>query len=132
VDAPNDVNGNILPAEQSFNYHYRYDFQTMINRGRAVYFGTNVYSSTYDAGEWWSSADISPGTPLSLDAGNLYAASSGSGQLNISVAGNSAVLGSRTVNVDINGSNVINYSGLAGMSAEVLKYQRRFFADRFC
>ena len=55
VDDANNVSGNTLPAEQNFIYHFRYRFSNMINRGRAGYYGTNVYSSTYDIGEWWSS-----------------------------------------------------------------------------
>ncbi len=120
TDDANNVNGNTLPADPYFIYHYRYDFQTMINRGRAFYYGTNVYSSTYDIGEWWSSNEVSPGNPLTINAGNLYAANTGTPQLNVSVAGNSAILGSRTVNIAINGSNVITYSSLSGMSAAIL------------
>lgn len=120
TDAANNVSGTTLLPEQSFLYHYRYDFDTMINRGRAVNYGTNVYSSTYDIGEWWSSREISPSSPLTISAGNLYAANTGTPQLNVSVAGNSAVLGDKTVKVNINGSNVINYPSLDGMSAAIL------------
>ena len=114
--------GNTLPAEPYFIYHYRYDFQNMINRGRAVYYGTNVYSSTYDIGEWWSSNEIYPDIPLTINAGNLYAANTSvTPQLNVSVAGNSVVNGaSRTINVDINGSTVISSNTILNMNAGVL------------
>ncbi|MEP6465753.1 MAG: C25 family cysteine peptidase, partial [Parafilimonas sp.] len=122
TDSVNDVAHNTLPADQSFLYHYRYDFQNMLNRGRAVNLGTNVYSSTYDIGEWWSSNEITPGSALTLNAGNLFAATTSTvtPQLNVAVAGNSAVLGSKAINVAINGSNVISYSNLVGMNAAVL------------
>jgi hypothetical protein len=121
VDDANNVSGNTLPAEPYFIYHYRYDFQNMINRGRAVYYGTNVYSSTYDIGEWWSSYEIYPGSPLTINAGNLYAANvSVQPQLNVAVAGNSVVNGSgRTINISVNGSTVIN-TPLSVMNAAVL------------
>ena len=122
-DAANNVNGNTLTAEQNFMYHYRYDFQNIINRGRAVYYGTNVYSSTYDIGEWWSSAEISPSSPLTVNLGNLHASALAAQpvQLNVSVAGNSVVNGSsRTVQVNLNGSNVISDNTLYQMNAKVL------------
>lgn len=121
TDGINDVANNTLPADQSFLYQYRYNFQNMLNRGRAFYYGTNVYSSTYDIGEWWSSNEISPSTPLTISAGNLYAATTGTPQLNVSVAGNSVVNGAnRTINVAVNGSTVISSTGITFMNAGVL------------
>ncbi len=127
TDDANNVAGTQLQPQQSFLYHYRYDFQTQINRGRAVYWGTNVYSSTYDIGEWWSSRDIYPGNPLTINAGNLYAASSGvTPQLNVSVAGNSIVNSfdtnqvNRTIKISINGSTVISSQADTGMNALIL------------
>ncbi|HVX25263.1 MAG TPA: C25 family cysteine peptidase, partial [Parafilimonas sp.] len=121
VDDANNVTGTLTP-EPYFIYHYRYDFQNMINRGRAVYYGTNVYSSTYDIGEWWSSNEFSPGGNLTVNAGNLYAASGASvtPQLNVAIAGNSVVNGNnRIINVNVNGSQVISNS-LTSMNAAVL------------
>lgn len=121
VDDANNVTGTLTP-EPYFIYHYRYDFQNMINRGRAVYYGTNVYSSTYDIGEWWSSNEFSPGGNLTVNAGNLYAASGASvtPQLKVAVAGNSVVNGNnRIINVNVNGSQVISNS-LTSMNAAVL------------
>ncbi len=128
TDAPNNVSGNLIPAEQSFMYHYRYNFQNMINRGRGVYYGTNVYSSTYDIGEWWSSNEISPGHALTINAGNLHAATPvGSPvQLSVSVAGNSAINSidsngnNRAIQVNINGTNVITDNTVSQMNAKVL------------
>jgi hypothetical protein len=122
TDAVNDVANNTLPPDQSFIYHYRYDFQNMINPGRAVYLGTNVYSSTYDIGEWWSSNDFYPNIPLNLNAGNLYAANTSvTPQLNVSVAGTSIVNGAnRTITVAINNSTVISTNAILNMNAAVL------------
>ncbi|MEO8712369.1 MAG: C25 family cysteine peptidase, partial [Parafilimonas sp.] len=121
TDGVNDVANNNLPPDQSFIYHYRYDFQNMLNRGRAVYYGTNVYSSTYDIGEWWSSNEINPNSPLTINAGNLYAANTGTPQLNVSVAGNSVVNGAnRKIIISVNGSEVINSNAILNMNAGVL------------
>ncbi|MBS1748132.1 MAG: hypothetical protein JST21_18380 [Bacteroidetes bacterium] len=122
TDDANNVSGNTLPAEPYFTYHYRYDFQNMINRGRAVYYGTNVYSSTYDIGEWWSSNEIHPGNPLTISAGNLYSANAGSTPLlSVAVAGNSIVNGyNRSITIAVNGSTVINNNTINNMNAGVL------------
>lgn len=122
VDDANNVSGNTLPAEPYFIYHYRYDYQSTINRGRAAYYGTNVYSSTYDIGEWWSSNNFFPGIPLTLNAGNLYAANAPvTPELNVSVAGTSVVNGAnRTITVAVNGSTVISTNAILSMNAGVL------------
>ena len=110
ADAVNNVAGNTLPPDKYFIYHWRYNFQNQINRGKAVYFGTNVYSSTYDIGEWWSSNDIQPATPLQQGTGELFTYTSGpNAVLNVSIAGASIPNGSnRTVDISINGTSVIN------------------------
>ena len=128
TDDANNVSGNSIPAEQSFMYHYRYNFQTIINRGRAVYYGTNVYSSTYDIGEWWSSNEINPGHALTVSAGNLHASATVGlpVQLNVSVAGNSAINSTdsnnnnRAIQININSTNVITDNSVSQMNAKVL------------
>jgi hypothetical protein len=123
TDDANNVGGNTLPPEPYFVYHYRNDFQIQINPGRAAYYGTNVYSSTYDIGEWWSSGNFFPNVPLRVNAGNLYAANASSVMplLNVSVAGTSVVNGaSRTITVAVNGSTVISDNTILSMNAGVL------------
>ena len=123
TDAVNNVSDNTLPAEPYFLYHYHYDYQKIINRGRAGYYGTNVYSSTYDIGEWWSSNDFYPNSPLTLSAGNLYAANASSitPQLKVSFAGTSVVNGAnRTMVVYVHGAEVINSNSILTMDAGVL------------
>src|SRR5205085_873610 len=66
--------------------------------------------------------EINPANPLTVSAGNLYAANASvTPQLNVSVAGNSAVWGNtRTINISVNGSLVINNSSIGAMNAAVL------------
>ena len=121
-DAANNVSGTTLTADPYFIYHYHYDYQKTINRGRAVYYGTDVYSSTYDQGEWWCSGDFYPNIPLKLNAGNLYAANAAiTPKLNVSIAGTSIVNGAnRTINVAVNGSTAINTTSILNMDAGIL------------
>jgi len=116
----NDVANNTLPVENYFTCEYRTDFQQMINRGYAVDYGEYVYSSTYDMGEWWSSKEIYPNAPLTVNAGNLHVAGSGpNAVLQVSVAGNSYLGSSRNVLVSINGNTLITQS-LSAMNAAII------------
>ncbi|HYJ65945.1 MAG TPA: C25 family cysteine peptidase, partial [Parafilimonas sp.] len=121
-DDANNVAGTQLQPEQSFIYHFHYDYKKTINRGRAVYYGTDVYSSTYDIGEWWCSGDFYPNIPLKLNVGNLYPANTSStAQLNVSVAGTSIINGAnRTINVIVNNSTVISTNTILNMNAGVI------------
>ncbi len=122
----NDVAGNTLPAEPFFMYSLRKDFKDQINKGKALYYGEYVYSSTYDVGEFWASADIYPaspaypnGTPVYLNTANTYAAPSGpSPTLRIAAAGNSILGGTRRVKVSVNG-NVVMSEALGQLDAKV-------------
>lgn len=122
----NDVAGNTLPAEPFFMYSLRKDFKEQINKGKALYYGEYVYSSTYDVGEFWASADIYPaspsypnGTPVYLHAANSFVAPSGPAPtLKVAAAGNSILGGTRKVKVSVNGSVIINES-LGPMDAKV-------------
>lgn len=115
-ETANNVSGNTLPAEPYFIHSLRKDFKDQIHRGKAVYFGEYVYSSTYDVGEFWSSADVYPssnsgGTPAVFNNALTYAAASGpTPLLNVAVAGSSILGGSRRVGVSINGVEKINQS----------------------
>ncbi len=63
-DAPNDVASNTLPAEPYFmNVRGNY-FKTQLSPGYAAVVGSYVYSSSYDIGEGWASADIYPARRL--------------------------------------------------------------------
>ncbi|MGV3528392.1 MAG: C25 family cysteine peptidase [Flavisolibacter sp.] len=54
----NNVAGNSLPAEPYFLYTTGKYFKDKINRGEAVIVGDPLYSSSYDRGEGWTSADL--------------------------------------------------------------------------
>ncbi len=119
TEGTNNVAGNTLAPEPFFIYNYEQNFREKINRGKAENFGEYVYSSTYDIGEFWSTRDITPVTPYTHNAGNLYVASSGPNAiLNVSFAGNSFLGYARNVQVNINNSQVIN-APLGVMSAAV-------------
>ena len=121
VNDINNVAGNTLAPEPYFIHEYRYNYQQRINLGKAQNFGEYVYSSTYDVGEFWSSNDISPNSPLQLNAGNLYTAGSGpDASLKISFAGNSYLGSGRTVKVNIGGNNVISNGTVTSMNAALL------------
>ncbi len=114
TDAANNVAGNTLAPEPYFMYDYRVNFQQNINYGLPQNYGEYVWSSTYDVGEFWSTNDIHPGTPLQVTAGNLYLATSGpNASMQVGVAGNSFLgtdnLGHvRSVQAFINNTKVID------------------------
>ena len=113
----NNVSGNTLPAEPYFMYAARYNFRDRIHRGRALVAGGEyVYSSSYDMGEMWSSADIYPPTPAGTTFSNLFVSSTGpAASLSVAMAG-SSLSGSpnqtpsrdRKYSVSINNSIVVD------------------------
>ena len=85
----NNVSGNTLSPEPYFmNVKGNY-FKNQINPGYAQSAGEYLYSSSYDIGEGWSSADIYPGQPLFAGFNNLNLYTAGPGfSLKFGVAGN--------------------------------------------
>src|SRR5579875_1054495 len=93
----NNIAGNSLPAETYFMYTVGKYFRDKINPGYAVNVGEYLYSSSYDKGEGWTSADIgtsaytggvSYGTN-SYTFSNLYVYNSGPAvKFKIAVSGN--------------------------------------------
>ncbi|MEP6727959.1 MAG: C25 family cysteine peptidase [Bacteroidota bacterium] len=101
TDAANNVAANILPAEPYFMYTLGRYFGDKINPGFAAVIGEYVYSSSYDKGEFFSSADIRPATPRTDNQANLFPYTSGPGaQLKYGAVGNA--LNTRTVRAAIN------------------------------
>ena len=90
LSTANNVSGNTLPAETYFTYSLRKFFKDRINRGFALVAGSEyVYSSTYDVGEMWASADIYPSSPVTTGFNNLHVAAAGpSATFRIAMAGN--------------------------------------------
>ncbi|WP_153796461.1 C25 family cysteine peptidase [Foetidibacter luteolus] len=109
VNASNNIGGNTLPAEPYFIHTWRRNFRTQVHSGKAVYFGENVYSSTYDRGEGLSSRDINHNNPLTENISSLFVASAGpAAVLSAGVAGSSVFGGNRQVQVRIGGTQYIS------------------------
>lgn len=89
VTTANNVAGNTLPAEPYFMHTAGQYFREQINSGRAVFVGENMYSSSYDFGEGWSSYDISANETKSVTFPNLFVYSGGpAAKFTIAVSGN--------------------------------------------
>lgn len=106
--AANNVAGNTLPAETNFTHTVRLNFRDKINRGEAVNVGEDVYSSTYDVGEGFSTTDITNATgAYKKPFGNLFLFSGGgAASLSVGLAGNSGR--NRNIRVNINSFTAIN------------------------
>lgn len=72
TNASNDTTGNILPVEPYFMYKSGTYFKSQINLGYAVALEQYIYSSSYDMGEFWSTANISQYAPYTSNQSNLY------------------------------------------------------------
>ena len=74
--SPNNVAGNVLPAEPYFMRRIETYFKNQINKGYAAVIGEYVFSSSYDQGEGWVGPDVFPccALTISLDNMNVYAA----------------------------------------------------------
>ncbi|MEP6747345.1 MAG: C25 family cysteine peptidase [Bacteroidota bacterium] len=103
--AANNVAANVLPAEPYFMYTSGRYFKEQINAGFAAVIGEYVYSSSYDKGEFWSTADIYPGGPRDDVQSGLFPYLSGpSGSVKFGVSGNA--LNSRSIQVRVNNTLV--------------------------
>ncbi len=101
TDAANNVAGNSLPAEPYFMDVKGLYYRTVINPGYAVPAGSYVYSSSYDVGEGWMSADIYPNRPLPAQINDLNVYTGGpNASLKFAVAGNA--LNERNIRVKFN------------------------------
>lgn len=73
MDQPNDIASNTLAPEPYFMHTVGNYFKGKINPGYAVVVGEYLFSSSFDKGEYWSSGDIRPATPLKPAAlSNLF------------------------------------------------------------
>jgi hypothetical protein len=89
IPTTNNIAGNTLPAEPYFMYTAGQYFRDRINNGRAVDVGDNMYSSSYDFGEGWSSGDIWVNNTHSFTFNNLFVYSGGGqARFTIAVSGN--------------------------------------------
>ncbi len=103
ADQPNNVAANVLPAEPYFMHTIGTYYRNQINPGFAAVIGENVYSSSYDKGEFNSSLDIRPATPLGDIQNNLFPYLSGpTPRIKYGVVGNA--LNTRTVQTYVTGT----------------------------
>ena len=111
ADVANNVQNNTLLAEPYFLYTYKADFRQKINRGIGFNYGENIYSSTYDVGEFWSSNDITDNQSQTVTMNNLNVATGGPvATLSVTAAGNAAGGANRKLVVSINNVSYINQS----------------------
>jgi Peptidase family C25/CARDB len=98
----NDVASNTLAPEAYFMHTFNLNTKQKLNPGFASVVGEYVYSSSYEAGEGWTTQDISPTTPIKF--GNyLYINENGPNpQLSVAISGNA--MNFRSYNVSINGN----------------------------
>ena len=103
IDAPNNVASNVLPVEPYFMRTTDVTFRNRMNAGFAAVVGEYVYSSAYDKGEFWSSSEIRPASPLSHGISNLFVSNAvPSSTLRIGAVGNA--LNTRSVQIELNGN----------------------------
>ena len=109
----NNVSGNTIPAEPYFIYSIRKNFKDRIHRGRALVAGSEyVYSSTYDIGELWSTRDIYPSTPVSINFNDLHVSANGpAATFRAGMAGsspNGSSSNGRRYSIELNNTSIID------------------------
>ncbi|MCW3108969.1 MAG: hypothetical protein JWQ09_3475, partial [Segetibacter sp.] len=104
----NNVSGNTLTAEPYFMYSLRQNFKDRIHRGQALVAGSEyVYSSTYDVGEMWSTFDIYPASPVTVNFSGLQVASARpAAAFSIGMAGSAP--NNRQYKVELNNTSIID------------------------
>ncbi len=115
--ANNSLTSSLTP-EAYFIHTYRYAFKEQINPGNPnVIAGVNVYSSSFDEGEGWTSRGITSSKSISLAIPNLQVAGTGpEASVKVNFFGGS--LNTRPVTVQINGVPIINAYPLSGFSGK--------------
>jgi len=94
---------NLPEKEKYFIYTFDTTFRNQINPGIYASVGQRVYSSAFDQGEMWTSANIGPNASLNLSIANMSVASEGpDASLLVSAAGNSQKI--RSVALSVNGN----------------------------
>ncbi len=121
TEVANNVTGNTLPAEQSFQYTANIDFREKLNEGRfEIADGEYMYSSWYDEGEFWSTVDINQTGPYTTTLTNLFPAASGNVSFETVIAGASYIGGNRPVSVLLNNTQIaadnVVYNGTKKLS----------------
>ncbi|WP_132055731.1 putative type IX secretion system sortase PorU2 [Pseudocnuella soli] len=106
----NDLTGNTLAPLPYFTYTHVQSYNNQLNGGYAVDVETQyLYSSAYDLGEGYTSANIGTNATNSTALGNLFVATTGpAAQFKITVAGSRIAL--RRYRVRINADSVLGNS----------------------
>lgn len=100
-DVNNDPSSTSLPVEPYFMYKSGTYFKTQLNNGFAQNVVENIYSSSYDIGEFWSSGPIYKGTPFTDNQNNLFVYTGGpDASIKFGAAGNADTL--RKVQLRVN------------------------------
>lgn len=118
TEVTNNVGGNSLPVEPYFMYTYGNYYtggtsgNTQPNPGFSQNVGLDVYSSSYDKGEFFATGNIAPASPYSTNAPNLNVYSAGpQSSIKFGAVGNAD--NTRTIRVRVNGiivkDTVMNY-----------------------
>lgn len=106
----NDIASNTLPAEPYFKYTAGNYYKNQMHQGNAENLGEYVYASSYDRGEFWSSANITPGTSVANRTYNFtnlrVVNSSNKPMLTFGLAGSAP--NTRPVEVTVGGSILLN------------------------
>jgi len=108
VPTANNVAGNTLPAEPYFMHTVGNYFKNRLNGGYAINVGQNLFSSSYDKGEGYTSAEITTGNSNNATFSNLFVATGGPDvKFKISVSGNA--LYPRYARVRVNNDSVLRF-----------------------
>ena len=99
-DAANNVAANTLAPEPYFMNKKANYFKTQLSPGYAAIVGSYVYSSSYDIGEGWVSADIYPNRRLAASFNNCNVYSGGPG-FSLKFAAVGSALNDRDVRVKV-------------------------------
>ncbi|MEO7767369.1 MAG: hypothetical protein ABIS01_08080, partial [Ferruginibacter sp.] len=109
TNAANNIAANTLAPDLYFMRRVEQPYRQMYNRGYSNLVGQYVYSSSYEAGEGWTTNDIAPGNPLSqvFTGLNVYPAGpANSLSLYIATAGNASF--ARNLQVKVNNTLLID------------------------
>jgi Peptidase family C25 len=113
IQSVNPVTGNTLTAEPYFMKRLEVHYKNQINRGYGENYGQNVYSSAFDIGEGWTSAEIGGlANNTFVNINKFDGGPANSVQLTISAFGNRQ-FSNRNLAVKINGTAVLSTPGNA-------------------
>lgn len=107
TDRANDLSGPLPAAQPYFMHKAATYFNAKMNLGFAAVIGGYVYSSSFDKGEFWSTANITPAAPLTVNNTNLQVYAGGpDATLSVGLMGDA--LNSRRMKVLLNSNQVID------------------------